>query len=346
MRAIILGAGFSKAAGHYLSKELTQQLANHPVIGGDDSSVFRIQYNRVRNAAEWLHGSLYQIGIEDLFYILELATQEKRSLECLWTAGSDHPASPQNTIREIEHALDAIEDALLDVLSDAEQRATLDHVRRFVKWLVPEDVVITFNYDCFVERAMLLEGMVPTVGVASAGSVHTVLKLHGSFDWFLCPLRRTGSDDKSDLLFRPPEGAADRQFELRRFRSVEAARQFLPGRDLELSRSDGLPNWRPALAGLGHRKSISRVPGLAKIWARAERAMIDAEEIIVAGYSMPSVDRFALVQFAATLAERQRLGRPPPRCAIVNLDAEERRFEYRSVFKSAVPMAVRCESYW
>jgi NAD-dependent SIR2 family protein deacetylase len=154
------------------------------------------------------------------------------------------------------------------------------------------NVVITFNYDLILDDALCRIGVEPIYGLPDCdvdgippqeGGV-SVLKLHGSTNWAICP--RCRKVHIAGVKFTGDPAA---------FRARPCARCHKPGLHLLLVP----PSWD---------KSEYRVT-MRPVWKQAVDALKTANRICVIGYSMPETDTFFKFLLTLGLAENHQLYR-------------------------------------
>jgi hypothetical protein len=168
---------------------------------------------------------------------------------------------------------------------------------------------ITFNYDIALDFAFQSFGLGPSYfveGPSPAPALVPLLKLHGSLNWSLC--------------------SCGKPF-------VVKWERFFPGRRLIHSKSCTMPV-TPCLPGEGHScgKANTGEPAIippswnktqyqnriAPVWRQAVKELVEAEVVVVAGYSLPQSDEFFrdLFRIGANYAERLR------KLIVVNTDPQ------------------------
>lgn len=186
-RLLILGAGFSKPAKLPLADELFREVRRRVknLYGGDNPLERDIKYylGYLQNA-EGFNGTADDIKIEKLLSFLDVE-------HYLGLKGSDTWSSDGNqTQLLVRHTIGY-------VLQDRTPKDIPDMYKQFAKKLNPSDLILTFNYDTLLEQALesvsnpyrLFPSRYSEVNVAYATVDYskeevTVLKMHGSIDWF------------------------------------------------------------------------------------------------------------------------------------------------------------------
>jgi len=194
-RVIILGAGFSKPAGLPTAEELWHEiLVRSKSLWGraskfnDDLDEY-ISYRRECDGVELTRDT---VNFEEFLGFLDIE-------HYLGLRGSDTWSRDGNEGQVVVKTL--IGEILLKYMPSS--NAIPELYMEFARRLQPHDYVLTFNYDILLERALDVVGkpyrLFPhrykSIGrsaniIDSSKDEITILKLHGSIDWF----------DKSDYL--------------------------------------------------------------------------------------------------------------------------------------------------
>src|ERR1700733_334306 len=356
MKCYVLGAGVSKSIGYPLGAELFDEMDKFVRESG--ACVDRFDYQRDwPELHRWLSSNpnptiaqAYRTkNIEHLFTALDFAEElRSEALSSVVSARRDPKLSRERS--DVFEAYDKmVEDygrfrgillwALEHYFSfrhsvDLEKSddSCWDGLRAFADNLSAGDVVITFNYDASVERALLSRGKwSPKDGFGfevvlqeanGAEKVNSwkksdviVLHLHGATGWYHRPFFAPGYT---------PQGSGAVPIEV--FGAVPLEThisldpEFLRGLGVFTSVDACLPD-KLSVAAERHvvlhpsfLKDYSSGEGaLTELWRRAARALRGAERVFVVGYSLPTADSAALTLLITNLE----------RCAarIVNPDA-------------------------
>ncbi len=238
-------------------------------------------------------------NIEDFLNLLEMAKRfnsEEFITSSLWSVGR---------LEEVErHTLQAVTDYIWDRMSD---KGKQQGIRDFVSENLHEgDTIITFNWDLSIERA--LEdyrgdpGFLYTYPRDRREKRFTLLKPHGSIDWFekksisdSVPERELGKLD-SELYYYP------------RFNRAEHPK---------------LKQVPPVIVPPVALKQFE-LDFLKRTWRYVYRAVSDATKIYIIGYSLPREDQFARLVFRRAIRNnilKAHKGRErPARVVVVNPD--------------------------
>ena len=222
-------------------------------------------------------------------------------------------------------------------------------LRRFAGKLRVGDVVITFNYDATVERALLDRGMWnPGDGygfrvdfwksktdpspVESPPSGVTVVHLHGAGGWYAKPF---GYPWMTEHDWRPPPPDYEESARVARAEPVSLDNTFLKGLGIEAhdpwcyrgrDRNEYQLLLYPSFVkdfGGGGRSAV-----LVKAWHLAAEALRKAEDVTIIGYSLPEADSAARTLLLTSCN--------PEKVRVVNKDREAVRRLWR-LFRPSTP---------
>jgi hypothetical protein len=181
-----------------------------------------------------------------------------------------------------------IEDYIYRVLW--QPQISRDALQKFLEKLMPGDVIITFNYDLVLDRALYeAERWHPADGygvtqfettpmwkVPPRQSQNTILKLHGSLNWEI----------RGEVL------------QLHSHHDINT--EYLPGCTETPDPYDIPP---PPRYGFGILPSLSKSldsPPILDIWRKAQAVLSKADELVVIGYSLPKADAPVWALFATS----------------------------------------------
>ena len=172
-------------------------------------------------------------------------------------------------------------------------RGPCRHHRRLVDGLGPDDAVITFNWDLLLDNVVassnpggpnygtnLLEPL-STLNLPQSAEVPKILKLHGSMNWMTCPRCRKSF---AHILQGKP------------------AASYHAGQDVNCRYCNGPTE--PLMIPPTLLKNY-RHPVIKAVWDEAGRALQQADEITIIGYSLPLTDFKAKWLFMRTSAARK-----------------------------------------
>lgn len=268
---VVLGAGFSRAisAAMPLTDELGRQAVELLAANGRRLSATQLGFGPELTFESWL-----SLLSEDQPQLTDAENRDNAAL--------------------FAHLRDAIGDRLLDAQREALLQLPPGWLYELVgvlhRWRA---TVITLNYDVLVEAAVqtheiwdpavrrrvqpgdLLRNLppLPNVGARLVGPLcrtFTLLKLHGSLDWWAVPNDASGATlTREDR--RPVFGDPDEM-------PIEQRQRELPGRE------------RFIIPPLSTKSTYYRNPLTRELWQQAHRALSAATRISLVGYSMPPAD--------------------------------------------------------
>jgi hypothetical protein len=339
-RVFILGAGFSKPAKMPDAAELTNLLLEVELMRADQQfqqwvSSLRERINHLRQLD--LPGGGNRISIEQVFefaaFDIEWCLLRQQDVGETWgTRG-----------RSIKKRLAVMERILFEVLIDAQEEHSLGAapLADFANALRASDAVLTFNYDTLLERALAARRKKWSSGfdVEPAGDV-TVLKLHGSLDWLICHR----DNPIGSILFEINAGSIE-WYEVDEGQRHHWEKNFVLSRAPNLAAARAAARWDPllgtnkspwpGLAGLGLHKPLHRLIGGCVVWRKALRALQEADEIYVIGWSASPYDTMARFHFASVLNLPETR---PRRVVVVDPKVCEQIKNYRSIFGEVEPI--------
>lgn len=155
------------------------------------------------------------------------------------------------------------------------------------KILTPGNVVITSNWDLFVEWYAARRDIRLRIGGAPQDDVLTLIKLHGSIDWTLPQNRKAGTADEDYAPLRELQNGAPKHViainssEVLRIRAVEnmsRSWQFIKARTSQ-----------PLMITMAQGKTADMAP-IKSLWDDAYRALGVTKNLRIIGYSMPADD--------------------------------------------------------
>jgi hypothetical protein len=151
----------------------------------------------------------------------------------------------------------------------------------------PGNVIITSNWDLFVERYAALRQIRVRLGGSPDSETLTLIKLHGSVDWTEQRFRKTGIQDQDFAALRELQNT-DRRWPIKiqpedvlRIRAVEnlsKSWQFIKARTS-----------RPHMIMMTQGKTVDVEP-IQSMWDDAYVALCAAREVRLIGYSLPTDD--------------------------------------------------------
>lgn len=297
-RTFVVGAGVSASCGIAVANQILREA----VMRMEDTDTAKT--DRIHNLLRYLYPDFEKSlrnypNIEDFLNLLEMAKRfnsEEFIASSLWSV-------PR--LDEVKkHTLQAVTDYLWDRMVEKEKQQSIG---KFVKEnLRKGDTIITFNWDLTIERA--LEdypgdpGFLYTFSDKRQGKHFTLLKPHGSIDWFekkavpgLVPEKKFGTLD--DQLFYYP-----------RFnRAQHPSLMQVP------------PSIVPPVALKEFEFAF-----LKRTWRFVYRAISDATELHIIGYSLPREDQFARLVFRRAIRNNilkaRKRSEQPVKVIVINPD--------------------------
>ncbi len=341
-RVFILGAGFSKQAGMPLAAELTPLLRR--TFEKYDHKEALAWLASLDERISWIKQTDGKaaplLNIEELFDFAYFDVLTWKMRQHLCPVGRNSGDTPHSTAKAIEAWLGYMEDDLKDVILDHQKAGLgkLDRVGRFTDLFRENDTVVTFNYDTLVEQSLSQAKKPWQYGFPlENGEGIQVLKMHGSMNWAIV-LREQVGNFKYPLLFkkedknRPdtttqPTGEAEYDYALLRIPDDKLANRI---ENRILQRGD--KQYHIGIAGLGRYKPLDQMPGSGRVWDNAWRALSEANEIYVVGFSLSPFDTMAQLHFAGAMCERNKNGTLPERLVLVDPSADSLRAGFQTVF--------------
>jgi len=339
-RAFILGAGFSQPCGMPLATELLPLMSRR--IGNRE---MRGWLNHIRERLAWLDDARpgkFSLNVEAVFHYAHFDVEVHRLRQHMARVGrQDGPGTPWNDAVTIETWLSQLEYALVDVIVSKEEKAKLQPAMRWAKAIRPGDVVLSFNYDTIVERALSEECQDWCHATKEAGTERgiPIHKLHGSIDWLSAHRSSVNDYSKLDMLFDKENvnrsnvntDSTEDDFRLYRFRTPSQMKRFVRERDIQLVAENGAPS-RVGIAGLGAYKQLHQIPGLGMVWTNAMTRLYKADKAIICGFSMSDFDTMAQMQFVEVVRKREK--KQPLKVVVIDpfLSAASKR-RFRQIFK-------------
>ena len=112
----------------------------------------------------------------------------------------------------------------------------------------------------------------------------------------------------------------------------------------EMDRRDGVSSYVsfPGMTTLGGHKPLANLPGSAQIWCAAERALFDAEEMYVVGFSLAPFDAMTRMLFATVMKKRHNQKKLPSVLRLIDPMADSLLQNYMSVFRIPILVDKAC----
>jgi hypothetical protein len=298
-RVFILGAGVSASCGIAVSNQILRDSVVR-LEGTNGPAVDRI-HRLLRYFYPNFDSALRNYpNIEDFLNLLEMAKRfntEEFVASKLWSV------EKLNEVNEV--TLGAVRDYLWGRMAKQnKQRLIRDFVREY---LHVGDTVITFNWDLTLERA--LEAYPGDPGFLYTYSRHretksfSLLKPHGSIDWFERKALK-------NLVSESELGKLDEQL------------CYYPR--FNLSEHPKLAEISPVIVPPIAEKDFDDIKFLKRTWRHIFRAVTDATELHIIGYSLPKEDQFARLVFRRAIRNNiihaSRRKERPAKVIVVNPD--------------------------
>lgn len=298
-RVFIFGAGVSASCGIAVARDILREAIAS--LAQRDSQ----QAERVHKLLKYLYPgfqrpALNYPNIEDFLNLLEMAKRfnsEEFIKSKLW---------PETKLEQVEHVtLKAVTDYIWERM---QQKHGLEAMQTFMRNVVrPRDTFITFNWDLIIERTLWddSDGLAFWYSYppdASEPSV-SLLKPHGSIDWF----------KKADL----PGGKTKRGTMQSLDETVSVFTRF------NFADVPKMSGCTPVIVPPISSKEFSHKI-LKRTWRNIYRAVSNATELFILGYSLPKEDQFARLVFGRALRSNrlkiEKKSKSPLRVVVVNPD--------------------------
>ncbi len=349
-RAFILGAGFSKQAGMPLATDLTDYLLEKFKEYKQKDAITWFAWLKER--ANWIESN--RVGISSLLNIeqifdlawfdAELWRMEQQRCSLGRTAGD----VPWQVAENIDAWLRQMEEDLRDVIWKNQKKASknLQHIANFSQQLWENDAVLTFNYDTLLEKSLTNQNKVWQYGLPQEnGSGVKILKMHGSINWFIVPRNQCENFDyqllfrKEDLNVTKHKAPSPDEIEWK-YELIKVPDSSLPNRIENRMLQHESKQYVIGIAGLGSYKPISKLPGSGKVWHNAGRALYQADEIYIIGFSLSPFDSMARLHFSGVMLERSEKGNPPKKIILIDPNACELKVRFSSIFGQDTPIEI------
>lgn len=302
-RVFVFGAGASKSIGVPLMNEFIDASADLRETGDlNDPRAFDLVFDLIQNRLPRLHAkSVVDLGnIESVFSLIEMARLVRRL--------------PETEESEIDAAAIAIRRVLTETveancrfgLTDRGWEPPPTYLR--IAGLVDPQItpngtaetsLITFNYDVGLDFALHWSNIPIDYGLKSPERDSALLlKLHGSLNWVQCP--SCGKVIPVSLKQALPRVRGRQKKEYRPI-STQKARATVGTHCDGVSVPDDAALVPPTWNKTQYHEQF------APIWARAAKELSDAQDIVVAGYSLPLSDSFFRDLLALGLVGQTRL---------------------------------------
>jgi hypothetical protein len=298
-RVLIFGAGVSASCGIAVAKDILREAVGHLAQQDADKA------DRIHKVLKYLYPgfkrpALNYPNIEDFLNLLEMAklfNSEEFIKSDLW---------PKEKLEEVEHVtLKAVTDYIWGRMVALQG---LGAMRAFVRDFVrANDTLITFNWDLTLERTLYddSEGMAfwYTYPPSSSDPSVALLKPHGSIDWF-----EKGNFPKGKIKRGIVQALDEKVSVFTRFNFADLPK---------------MANSTPVIVPPVSSKEFS-YEVLRRTWRHVYRAISNATDLFIFGYSLPKEDQFARLVLGRALRSNrlkvERKAKQPLRVVIVNPD--------------------------
>lgn len=267
LRVFILGAGVSASCGIPVAKDILRATMLR-LLGDQNAQAYEIHKMLRYLYPGFDSGLMNYPNIEDFLNLLQMAkrfnTEEFVRSE---------PFS-ESRITKVE---DIVMKALTDFLWESMQsKDSLAALRTFAeKELRLGDIVITFNWDVGLEQALYMHRREPEFDYFYSRKVNQkqvfLLKPHGSIDWFR----------KKEL---PNQGKTGDYLSLDK--SIAVFKHF------DFTENSELRKLLPVIVPPISSKEF-KYRALKRVWISVFRAVSNATQLHIIGYSLPREDQFA-----------------------------------------------------
>ena len=349
-RIFILGAGFSRQAGMPLATELTNCLLQKH--REDNPQEMNEWYNFLKQRISWLEKASGEksvaINIEQVFDLARFDVELWKMRQHLCPVGRQWGDTPSNSADSIETWLSDLQDDLIDVIWEKQEQAKqkLKLISRFSQNLQQDDVVLTFNYDTLLENSLTDQKKAWCYGFErEKGNGISILKMHGSINWAIV-LRNQYKNFGYTLLFRKedkninennakPSGEREYDYVL-----LHIPDNSLKNRIENRILQKGCKQYSIGIAGLGSYKPLHMLHGSGEVWFNAIKALREAEEICVVGFSLSPFDNMSRLHFGGVMCERAEKGNLPKKVVLIDPSADKPEFKrnFHSVFGGSTPI--------
>jgi hypothetical protein len=279
LRVFVLGAGVSAACGMPVTKDIFRETML-VLLGSSPSHAERV-HTMLRYLYPGFEARLKNYpNIEDFLNLLEMA---KRFNSEAFLKSEPHS---EKRIKKVEAIV--LKSLASFLWQSMQSKDCLKPLQRFVeKQLNPGDVVITFNWDVSLEQTLHNDRKEPRFDYFYSRSRDRkqifLIKPHGSIDWF----------KRSDL----PEGGNGSDY-------LPLDKRLVVFKHFDLTENSELENLMPVIVPPISSKEFNH-RALKQMWNSIFRAVSQATELHIIGYSLPREDQFA--RFVFRRAIRQNL---------------------------------------
>ncbi|MBN1795075.1 MAG: SIR2 family protein [Sedimentisphaerales bacterium] len=340
-RIFILGAGFSNQVGMPLATELTDLLLEK-FIEYNHKEMLE-WYDWLKQRIKWL--GEHKINIEQVFDLAKFDIEAWRMKQQKKQVGQ-RISNAQHNAEDIDTWLRWMEYDLGGVIwnKQKESKPEINKIIDFSKNLGEDDVVLTFNYDTLLEESLNNQEKAWYHGFeAESNKGIKILKMHGSINWKISCRENISSNDvllfhkeeiETNKCVAPAPNGSECKLELFRITDGEV-NNFYARRDFPFYQIDYV-----GISGLGAYKLLHLLPGSWEVWSNAMKALEEAEEIYVIGFSLSHYDSMVRLHFAGAMLSRYEKGNLPEKLILIDPYACKLKTNYQSVFGCKTPITI------
>lgn len=264
-KVVVFGAGVSAPAGIPLANELLCALVQWHEGKGSTSRL-----NSLYEFLDFFYPSVDRKNgvyppFEDVLGMMDTAEAYSQ----IRASGRGYRWRPQ-AISELRSRLIRLMGEYLWSFQTPQLVTNLGALRSFVRQQGTNVVYATFNYDLLLETALSAEGIAFQYGLPPSASTATVLKPHGSINWFLRSTNFPTGIDRIDL-----------GNQLSALRSLRA---------LSLG-----ANWKESVVIPPTPFKQVALRDLRSTWTSFSASIVHCRKLDIIGYSLPDADRLARI---------------------------------------------------
>jgi len=268
-----------------------------------------------------------------LLAMLDAAIERDRSLGAQWTPD------------RLQIVRSGLEFLIFALLQHKLQRLSANHYYSLLKLCGSDPVMVSLNYDIIVDNAFCrwaedeVGGAFPDYGTEISTNAYqtipkvgTLLKLHGSLNWYFCPgCQRlfVGINDSG-------RGEGGRFYKVLEILYVEDPLEPRYSCSGSACRECGAAV-KPILITPSHQRDYEN-PHIARIWETANDVLEQADQVVIVGYSLPAEDTYVNLLLNHGLAHLD-----PSSITVVDYDEDMRELkdhpvgqQYRALFGANV----------
>jgi hypothetical protein len=298
-RVLIFGAGVSASCGIAVAKDILREAVGHLVKSDSEKA------ERVHKLLRYLYPgfekpTLNYPNIEDFLNLLAMArlfNSEEYITSTIW---------PKEKLDEVNQTtLKAVTDYIWKRMQEVH---SLEKMRTFVRDFVrANDTFITFNWDLTLERALQEDSdemaFWYTYPPSQSEPSVTLLKPHGSIDWY-----EKAKFPKGKIKSGIVQNLDDKVAVFTRFDFADLPKM-----------ADSIPVIVPPVSTKEFSYGVLR-----RTWRHVYRAVSQATELFIIGYSLPKEDQFARLVLGRALRSNrinvEKKRKQPLRVVVVNPD--------------------------